>query len=137
MSVTVKEVAAGAVAHWEHLAPALTAPRCEDDHERLVAVLDEDLEAGGAAETCPLATLTERMGDLIETHETERCPIPDACPVEVLRFLMEQHGLKQANLPETGDQSVVSGVFGKQQLDVRQVAALSKCFGVSADAFIP
>ena len=138
MSVTVKEVAAGAVAHWEHLALALTAPRCEDDHEHLVAVLDEVLEAGGAVETCPLAILAERMGDLIETRETERCPIPDACPVEVLRFLMEQHGLKQADLPEIGAQSVVSGVLGgKRQLDIRQVAALSKRFGVSADAFVP
>ena len=137
MSVAAKEVAAGAVAHWAHLAPALTAPRCEDDHERLVAVLDEVLDAGGADETSPLATLAERIGDLIQAYETQRSPIPDAGPVDVLRFLMEQHGLKQADLPEIGAQSAVSAVLGgKRQLNLRQVSALSKRFGVPADAFI-
>ena len=137
MSVTVKEVAAGAVAHWEHLAPALTTPRCEDDHERLVAVLDEVLDAGGADEASPLATLAERIGDLVEAYEAARYPIPDAKPVDVLAFLMEQHGLKQGDLPEIGAQSVVSDVLGgKRLLNLRQVSALSKRFGISADAFI-
>ena len=50
---------------------------------------------------------------------------------------MEQHGLKQADLPEIGAQSAVSAVLGgKRQLDLRQVSALSKRFGVPADAFI-
>lgn len=138
MNVTAKEVATWAVAHWEHLAPALTAPRCEEDHERLVAVLDEVLDAGGADEASLLATLAERIGDLIDAYETEHYSIPDADPVDVLEFLMEQHGLKQADLPEIGAQSVVSAVLnGKRQLNVRQVSALSKRFGVSADAFVP
>ena len=82
--------------------------------------------------------LAERIGDLIDAYETERYSIPDAGPVDVLEFLMEQHGLKQADLPEIGAQSVVSAVLnGKRQLNVRQVSALSKRFGVSADVFIP
>ena len=138
MSVTAKEVATWAVAHWEHLAPALTAPRCEEDHECLVAVLDEVLDAGGADETSSLAVLAERIGDLIDAYESERYSIPNAGPVDVLVFLMEQHGLKQTDLPEIGAQSVVSAVLnGKRQLNVRQVSALSKRFGVSADAFVP
>ena len=137
MSAIAKEVAARAVAHWEHLAPALTAPRCKEDHDRLVAVLDEILDAGGADETSPLAVLAERVGDLVAAYETELYPIPDAGPVDVLLFLMEQHGLKQADLPEIGAQSVVSAVLnGKRQLNIRQVAALSKRFGVSADVLI-
>ena len=60
-----------------------------------------------------------------------------AKPVDVLAFLMEQHGLKQADLPEIGAQSVVSDVLGgKRLLNLRQVSALSKRFGISADAFI-
>lgn len=137
MSIKIKETATGAVAHWKHLAPALTAPKCGDDHERLVAVLDEVLDAGGADEASPLATLAECIGDLIEAYEREHCPVPDASPVEVLRFLMEQHGLRQADVPEIGAQSVVSAVLnGKQQLNIRRVSALSRRFGVSADVFI-
>ena len=137
-NVTAKEIAARAVAHRERLAPPMTAPRCGDDHERLIAVLAEVLDAGGADEISPLATLAERIGDLIEAYERESRPIPDAGPVEVLRFLMEQHGLSQADLPEIGAQCVVSAVLaGKRQLNIRQVSALSRRFGVSADAFTP
>jgi len=50
---------------------------------------------------------------------------------------MEQHRLKQADLPEIGAQSVVSDVLSrKRRLNVRQVSALLRRFGVSADVFI-
>ena len=136
--MTAKDLATGALAHWEHLAPVLTAPKSANEYEYLVAALDEVLDAGGADETSSLATLAERIGDLIEVYETKQHPIPNASPVDVLALLMEQHGLKQTDLPEIGAQSVVSGVpNGKRQLDIRQVSALSKRFGISADAFIP
>ena len=118
-------------------APALTAPQSESDYEHLVAVLDKILDAGGADETSPLATLAERIGELVEVYETERYPIPDASPVDVLVFLMNQNGLKLEDLPEIGTRSVVSDVLsGKRELDIRQVAKLSKRFGVPTDAFI-
>ena len=70
-------------------------------------------------------------------YETERHPIPDANPADVLAFLMDQNGLKLEDLPEIGTQSVVSAVLnGKKELDLRQVATLSKRFGVPADVFI-
>ena len=135
--VMAKDVATETVEHWKHLAPALTAPQSEDDHEYLVAVLDEILDAGGADETSPLAGLAERIGELVEAYEAERHPIPDAGPADVLAFLMEQNGLKLEDLPEIGTRSFGSAVLdGKRGLDVRQVAALSKRFGVPADVFI-
>ena len=138
MSMTARDVATGAIAHWKHLAPVLAVPQSEDDHERLVAVLDEVLDAGGGAdEASVVATLAERIGDLVDAYEAARYPIPDAKPVDVLVFLMEQHGLKQADLPEIGAKSVVSEVLGgKRLLNLRQASALSKRFGISADAFI-
>ena len=137
MNATAKNIASEAVSHWNYLAPVLTAPQSEDDHEHLVAVLDEILDAGGADETSPLATLAERIGELVEVYETERHPIPDVSPAEVLAFLMEQNGLKLEDLPEIGAPSVVSAMLkGKRELDIRQVATLSKRFGVPADVFI-
>ena len=45
--------------------------------------------------------------------------------------------MKLEDLPEIGTQSVVSAVLnGKRELDLRQVATLSKQFGVPADVFI-
>jgi HTH-type transcriptional regulator/antitoxin HigA len=137
MAAAAKELATEALHHWKHVAPALTTPRSEEDCERLVAILDEVLDAGGDDEDSPLATLAERIGDLIGDYEAEHHRVPDADPITVLRFLMEQHELKQTDLPEIGAQSVVSAVLsGKRQLNLRQVAALSRRFGVSADAFI-
>jgi HTH-type transcriptional regulator / antitoxin HigA len=50
---------------------------------------------------------------------------------------MRQHGLTQSNLPEIGSQGVVSEILsGKRELNVRQVRALARRFGVAADAFL-
>ena len=63
--------------------------------------------------------------------------IPDTSPAEVVAFLMEQHGLRQSDLPEIGAQSVVSAVLrGKRALNTRQIKQLSVRFGVAADVFI-
>ena len=64
--------------------------------------------------------------------------IPDAAPNEVLRFLLDQHGLKQSDLAaEIGGQSVVSDILnGKRAINARQAKALAARFGVSAVAFL-
>ncbi|MCD8517956.1 MAG: helix-turn-helix domain-containing protein [Burkholderiaceae bacterium] len=50
---------------------------------------------------------------------------------------MQQHGLKQKDLPEVGSQGVVSEILsGRRELNVRQVRALAKRFGVSAKTFL-
>jgi transcriptional regulator with XRE-family HTH domain len=55
----------------------------------------------------------------------------------VLAYLMESHQLRQADLPEVGNQPVVSQVLsGKRRLNARQIAALARRFNVSADVFL-
>jgi len=58
--------------------------------------------------------------------------------VEVLKFLMEQHGLKQSDLrKEIGTQGVVSEILsGNRQINARQAKALAKRFGVSPAVFL-
>jgi HTH-type transcriptional regulator/antitoxin HigA len=49
----------------------------------------------------------------------------------VLASLMDEHGLRQSDLPEIGSQGVVSEVLaGKRQLNLRQVRALAARFSV-------
>ncbi|MDP2810207.1 MAG: hypothetical protein Q8O34_08665 [Rhodocyclaceae bacterium] len=77
------------------------------------------------------------MGDLIEDFEAEHHPLPDVTGVHALKFLMEQHGLKQGDLHEIGSQGVVSEILAsKRELNVRQVRALGERFGVSPATFI-
>ena len=127
-----------AIEHWEHVAPLLTAPKTEAEYEQLVESLDEVLDAGGANEDHPFALLADYLGDLVEARETRHYAMPPAASgVEALRFLMEQRGIKQSELPEVGTQSVVSEVLsGKRRLNVVHVERLSNRFNVPADLFI-
>ena len=74
---------------------------------------------------------------LIERYEKERYRVPDADPVDVLRFLLEQNGLSQRDIaPELGSESTVSLVLsGKRQLNRDHIARLSRRFHVSPSVF--
>ena len=76
---------------------------------------------------------------LIERYEVEHYSIPQASPGDVLRFLLEQHGLKQRDLAaDLGGESVVSEVLsGKRKLNAAHIEQLSKRFHVSPAVFFP
>ena len=75
---------------------------------------------------------------LIEDFEEEHCPIPDAPPDRILRFLMKQNDLRQSDLlPIFGLRGYVSDVEpGKRAISKTQAIALDKMFHVSPDVFI-
>lgn len=107
------------------------------DHERAVCVLDELLVSSGADESHALSSIVETLGILIEAYESQVVPFPVPSGIGALRFLMDQHGLRQGELPEIGTQSVVSEVLsGKRELTARHISALRQRFGVSADVFL-
>jgi HTH-type transcriptional regulator / antitoxin HigA len=101
--------------------------------ERLNRLLDEV----GTDEQHPLYTLLDTLGTLIHAYEEEHHPIPACSGADVLRFLMEEHGLTQSDLPEIGSQGVVSEILrGKRELNVRQIRVLATRFHVSPAVFI-
>jgi HTH-type transcriptional regulator/antitoxin HigA len=81
----------------------------------------------------------ELLGMLIEKYESERYPVPAASPQEVVRFLLDQHGLQQQDLiPEFGSAAQVSYFMkGRRKLPVDQIAKLSQRFHVSPASLIP
>ena len=74
---------------------------------------------------------------LIERYESERFPIPDAEPMDVLRFLLESNGFSQRDISsELGSEATVSLVLsGKRQLTREHIARLSQRFHVSPAVF--
>lgn len=79
----------------------------------------------------------EMVGKLIETYEEEHVDIPNADPIEVLKYLMKEHNLTQKDLKILGSQGVVSEILNrKRQLNNRQIKELSKRFKVSPAVFI-
>lgn len=127
-----------AVRYWPKVAPVLKPARTRTDYERLVLALDYVLDAGGADEKSPLATLAGYLGALVSEYENAHWPLEEMSVPDVLRQLMQEHGLTQSQLPEIGAQSVVSAVLaGKRQLNVRQIARLARRFKLPADVFVP
>jgi len=135
-------------AHVEvkHLLPAWDAFRVATDiapvrnkahYRRMVAVLEALLDEAAGDESHPAMSLADIVGDLIEDYEARTHRLPPATGVQALKFLMEQHGLKQGDLSEVGSQGVVSEILsGRRELNVRQIRALAERFGVSASTFI-
>ena len=76
---------------------------------------------------------------LIERYEEEHYTVPKASPADVLRFLIERHGLRQRDLArDMGGESVVSEVLsGKRKLTTSHIEQLSQRFHVSPAVFFP
>lgn len=122
--------------HWVAIQPLMTI-RNETDYERLVMYLNELLDKVGTDGTHPLYDFLDTLGTILHAYEEKHFPIPQATGAEVLRFLMEEHGLRQSDLPEIGSQGVVSEILnGKRELNVRQIQELARRFHVSPAVFL-
>jgi len=124
---------------WEQfrVATDITPIRDEAHYARMTEMLEALMDETQGEETHPAMGLVDIVGDLIEGYESKQHPLPEVTGVQALKFLMEQHGLKQSDLSEIGSQGVVSEILtGKRELNIRQVRALSERFGVSAATFV-
>jgi len=124
---------------WEQFRAAtdISPIRDEAHYARMTEILESLLDEARGNERHPIMGLVDIVGDLIEDYEAEQYPLPETTGIEALKFLMEQHGLKQGDLEEIGSQGVVSEILtGKRELNVRQVRALSERFGVSTATFL-
>jgi HTH-type transcriptional regulator / antitoxin HigA len=110
----------------------------EQHYKAMIAFMNELLDEVAGREAHPLAGLLDVVTLFVRSYEEGQAPFPDAKPVAVLRFLMNQHRLRQVDLADVfGAQSNVSEVLnGKRQINARQARVLAKRFGVSAAVFI-
>lgn len=132
MSMTIHEIQP----YWTVIHPYLTI-RNDEDYDRAVEQMNVLVDLVGADEDHPMYEFLDTLGTLIHVYEETNYPIPQESGAEVLRYLMEEHGLRQADLPEVGTQGVVSEILnGYRQLNVRQIQELAKRFHVSPAIFI-
>lgn len=110
--------------------------RTEKANEEYTEALYE-LDQRSARLTRAEKELAELLTLLIEDFESKRYKLPRAKPVEILRFLMDQHGLKQKDLVDVfGTRSIVSEVLsGKRRLNREHIQRLSERFHVSPEVF--
>ena len=110
--------------------------RTERENEAYTEILYE-LDRRSARLTAAEKELAELLTLLIEDFEEKRYRLPRAEPLDVVRFLMEQHNLLQKDLVDVfGTRSIVSEVLsGKRELNKDHIARLSARFHVSPEVF--
>ena len=122
---------------WPGIQNIFSVPHNQKEYNRLVNILDGLIDEVGENESHPLASLMETLGSLIESYEAQNIPVIEGSPRDALKTLMEEHDLKQSDLPEIGSQGVISEILsGKRQFNVRQIKLLSKKFKVSPAVFM-
>lgn len=135
-AIALKEI----TAHYRALDARipLRPVRNEADYSRAVEALNTLLDAGAGDEAHPLADLAATLGELIGDYEDRhRANETSLDGVDMLRFLMQQHGLRQSDVPEVGSQGVVSEVLaGRRALNLRQIQRLAERFSVPARVFV-
>ena len=94
-----------AAQHWQFVSPLLRKPENEADYDQLVEALDELTDRIGDDESHPLMSLVDIIGDWVEAYDLEHRPMPKVSGVDVLRSVMQEHGLNQSDLPGVGTQS--------------------------------
>jgi HTH-type transcriptional regulator/antitoxin HigA len=126
------------VVYGKLLALELPKPIQNDqEFDRKVARLEE-LDFAKRKLTPEEKALAGILGALIQVYDDEHHPLPDIAPHEMVKHLMEQRGLKQADLvPVLGSRAQVSDlVNGKRGISKAQVKLLANYFGVSAELFL-
>ena len=121
---------------WSQVS-ALLKIRNEREYDLALQRLNSLIDEVGTDEGHPLYSLLDTLGTVVHAWEEQHCPMPGLAGADPLRLLMEEHELTQSDLPEVGSQGVISEILsGKRELNIRQIRALSRRFGVSPAVFV-
>jgi len=108
----------------------------DSEFDRMAEELERlTFKPNATAEETVLARLIER---LIQDYDDKHHPLPAVPPNEAVKILMEQRGLRQADLVETiGSRAQVSDLLsGRRGISKAQAKRLADFFRVPADLFI-
>jgi HTH-type transcriptional regulator/antitoxin HigA len=116
------------------LPPVITS---REEHERTLAEVEKLMDKGDRRTAEEDAAL-DLMVRLVRDYEEEHHPLPEPAPHEMLAYLMDQRGLKRADLlPIFKSSGYVSEVVnGKRAISKAHARELAAFFQVSTDLFI-
>ena len=89
---------------WPDIKSIFSMAYPKADYDRQVSFLDNLLDEIGENEGHPPASLVETVGSLAKTYETVHLPEHEGAPADILKCLMQEHGVRQGDLPEIGSQ---------------------------------
>lgn len=109
----------------------------EADYAQARATIDRLLDEVGDDEGHPLSEVLDYLAEQVKAYEDEQYQIPPAPPGELLRFLMDQHGLKQEDLSDCAPQGRISDILrGTRSISKEVAKRLAQRFNVRADLFL-
>jgi HTH-type transcriptional regulator/antitoxin HigA len=118
----------------------LRRPRDAAEHDELIALIERLLELSAPDPTqSPYSMLLDTAMTYASDWEDSNVEMPQSDPVNVVRALMESHGLRQTDLVQAGviDQPSLSRVLrGERSISKSMAVQLAGYFKVSASIFL-
>jgi HTH-type transcriptional regulator/antitoxin HigA len=108
----------------------------DEELEHFVEIL-EALDTSPRRLTREETAMQSLLEQLIQVYD-DKIQLPDVPPLRMLQYLMEQRGLRQADLlPVFGSRSIASTVLnGKRELSKTHIRRLAEFFHVSPAVFL-
>lgn len=125
------------IKQWNHISGVIKEASNELEYNLLIKYWKELLDLIGDDETHELVGLLEIISYFIEKYDNKNILNSKVRGIEVLKFLIQSHNLRQKDLAELGSQGVVSELLnGKRQLNLRQIKCLAKRFKITPASFL-
>ncbi len=122
---------------WSDIAPLLTPILCEEDCERREEQIRKLIKLNEDKKNVQISYLIQYMALTISDYEKQEFPLEKPTAIEVLQYLMTEHGLNECDLPEIGDENLVSDLLtGQQELNLSMIKILALRFGISPKTFL-
>ena len=122
---------------WPTISKVVSTIHSERQYQNAVKILDKLIDEVNVRRDQTKESLIDTLGTLIKDYEDRNIKESESDPIDVLKYLLEEHKMKQSDLKEIGSQGVVSEILNrKRKLNLRQIMALSKKFSVSPAVFI-
>lgn len=87
--------------------------KTDEEYENTLARIEAIMDA---KPNTPEGDELELLSLLVEKYEQEKYPLPEADPVDVIRYYMEQRGLKAKDLVGIiGDKAIVSKIMNRER----------------------
>ena len=122
---------------WRNIAPLLVPVFSEEDCDRREEQLKNLIKLNQQKKDAQISYLIKSIALTIEEYEKQKFPMEKATGIEILQYLMEEHGLNASDFPAIGSQEFVLDLLnGKQELNLRMIKVLAKRFDVREQTFL-
>ncbi len=122
---------------WQKIAPLLIPISSEEDCDRREEQLKNLINLNQKKKDPQITHLIRSIAVTIEEYEKKEFPLEKAEGIEVLQYLMREHGLTESDLPEIGDQNLVLDLVNrKKELNLKMIKALAKRFNLTEQTFL-